>query len=130
MIFSLTSDSISEMELRTLADWKFRPRLLSVPGISQVTIIGGDTKEYQILANPDKMEYYGVSLTELVESCDQLNQNSSGSFVDEYSNRYLIRGLVRSNDPVEIGNTVVKFINGASVKISDVAKVAMELLRQ
>ncbi|MBU1014459.1 MAG: CusA/CzcA family heavy metal efflux RND transporter [Bacteroidetes bacterium] len=125
MIFSLTSDSISEMELRTLADWKFRPRLLSVPGISQVTIIGGDTKEYQILANPDKMEYYGVSLTELVESCDQLNQNSSGSFVDEYSNRYLIRGLVRSNDPVEIGNTVVKFINGASVKISDVAIVAI-----
>ncbi len=125
LIFSLTSDSLSEMELRTMADWKFRPRLLSVPGISQVTIIGGDTKEYQILANPDKMEYHGVSLAELIESSDQLNQNSSGSFIDEYSNRYLIRGLVRSSDPKVIGNTVVKFSKGASIKISDVAKVVI-----
>ena len=125
MIFSLTSDSLSEMELRTLADWKFKPRLLSVPGISQVTIIGGDTKEYQILVNPDKMEYFGVTLSELIESCNQLNQNSSGSFIDEYSNRYLVRGLIRTSDPDVIGNTVVKFAKDASVKISDIAKVAI-----
>lgn len=125
MIFSLTSDSIDEMELRTMADWTFKPRLLSVPGISQVTIIGGDTKEYQILANPNKMEYFGVTLNELLASCNHLNQNSSGSFIDEYSNRYLIRGLVRSNDPEVIGNTVVKFKDGASIKINDVAKVAI-----
>jgi CzcA family heavy metal efflux pump len=125
MIFALTSDSVSEMDLRTMADWKFRPRLLSVPGISQVTTIGGKTKEYQILADPNKMEYYGVTLSELIECCDHLNQNSSGSFIDEYSNRYLVRGLVRSNDPELIGNAVIKSVNGESIKINDVAKIVV-----
>ena len=125
MIFALTSDSVSEMDLRTMADWKFRPRLLSVPGISQVTTIGGETKEYQILADPNKMEYFGVTLSELIECCDHLNQNSSGSFIDEYSNRYLVRGLVRSNDPELIGNAVIKSVNGESIKINDVAKIAV-----
>lgn len=125
MIFSITSDSLSQMELRTMADWKFRPRLLSVPGISQVTIIGGEVKQYQILANPNKMEYHGVTLSELIASCEDINQNSSGSFIDEYSNRYLVRGIVRTNDPEVISNTVIKSINGSSIRIKDVARVTI-----
>ncbi|MCP4553472.1 MAG: efflux RND transporter permease subunit, partial [Bacteroidetes bacterium] len=125
MTFGITSDSLSQMELRTMADWKFRPRLLSVPGISQVTIIGGEIKQYQILANPHKMEYLGVTLSELIASCEDINQNSSGSFIDEYSNRYLVRGIVRTNDPEMISNTVIKTINGSSLRIKDVAKVTI-----
>ncbi len=125
MTFGITSDSLSQMELRTMADWEFRPRLLSVPGISQVTIIGGEIKQYQILANPHKMEYLGVTLSELIASCEDINQNSSGSFIDEYSNRYLVRGIVRTNDPEMISNTVIKTINGSSIRIKDVAKVTI-----
>ncbi|MCK7533907.1 MAG: efflux RND transporter permease subunit [Marinilabiliales bacterium] len=72
MIIAMESDSISQMDLRTLADWSVTPRLLSIPGVAQVNTIGGESKEYQILADPYKMNFAGVSLNELVSACENI----------------------------------------------------------
>ncbi|MFP4527771.1 MAG: efflux RND transporter permease subunit, partial [Candidatus Kapaibacterium sp.] len=123
MIFALTADSTDPMRLRTLADWEIRPRLLSVGGIAQVTIIGGESKQYQVLADPLRMRHYGVSLAEIKGALGEANHNSSGGFINEYGNKYLIRGMARTNNPAEIENNVIKIIGNSPVKISDVADV-------
>jgi len=123
MFVSLSSDSTSKMELRTIADWIIRPRLLATGGVSQVVVIGGDYKQYQILASPTKMELYNVSLTELVEAAQEANGNSSGGFINEFGNEYIIKGIGRTNDLKEIGRSVIKKINGNPVKIEDVAEI-------
>ena len=91
MILALESDSMSLTDLRTMADWNVAPRLLSIPGVAQVHTIGGDSKEYQILADPLKMNYAGVSLAELISTCENMNINTSGGFINEYGNKYIIR---------------------------------------
>ena len=88
MIIGLTSDKTSLMDLRTLADWTIRPRLLSTGGVAQVTVLGGDIKEYQILVNPDKMRHFNVSLTEIMEATNAMNQNVSGGVLYEHGNEY------------------------------------------
>lgn len=109
MIISLTADSTTSMqELRTLADWTIRPRLLSTGGVSQVAVMGGDLKEYQILLHPDKMKHYGVSLDEVSTSVKGMNDNASGGVLYEYSNEYIIRGVLSTNQTEEIAQTVVK----------------------
>lgn len=123
MIIGLTSDQKTPMELRTMAEWNVRPRLLSVGGVAQVTTIGGDFKEYQVLVHPEKLKHYGVSFTELIQSVQGMNANAPGGFLNEYGNRYLIRGIARSKKVNEIGNSVIKMQKGYPVKISDVADV-------
>lgn len=123
LLIGLTSDSTSQMDLRTIAEWTIRPSLLATGGVSQVTTIGGDFKQYQILINPAKMNYYKVSLTELMETCNGMNNNATGGVMYEYSNEYIIRGLARTNDLTEIGKSVVKVINGYPVKLEDVAEI-------
>ncbi|MDQ3192914.1 MAG: efflux RND transporter permease subunit [Bacteroidota bacterium] len=123
MFVSLSSDSTSKMDLRTIADWTIRPRLLATGGVSQVVVIGGDYKQYQILASPAKMELYNVSLNELVKAAKEANGNSSGGFINEYGNEYIIKGVGRTNDLKEIGRSVVKKVNGNPVKIEDVAEI-------
>ncbi|MEX1001317.1 MAG: efflux RND transporter permease subunit [Crocinitomicaceae bacterium] len=123
MFVSLSSDSTSKMDLRTIVDWTIRPRLLATGGVSQVVVIGGDYKQYQILASPTKMELYNVSLTELVEAAQEANGNSSGGFINEYGNEYIIKGIGRTNDLKEIGRSLIKKINGHPVKIEDVAEI-------
>ncbi|MBV6485300.1 MAG: Cobalt-zinc-cadmium resistance protein CzcA [Flavobacteriales bacterium] len=123
MFVSLSSDSTSKMDLRTIADWTIRPRLLATGGVSQVVVIGGDYKQYQILASPTKMKLYNVSLTELVKAAQQANGNSSGGFINEYGNEYIIKGIGRTNDLKEIGRSVIKKVNGNPVKIEDVAEI-------
>ncbi len=83
MLITVSSDSVSPMDLRTIADWQIRNRLLSIGGVSQVAVMGGDYKQYIIEANPEKMDYYGVSLSELLKACDHLNQNATGSFLND-----------------------------------------------
>ncbi|MFP4046678.1 MAG: efflux RND transporter permease subunit [Bacteroidales bacterium] len=123
MIIGLTSEEKTPMELRTMAEWNIRPRLLSVGGVAQVSIIGGDVKEYQILVEPGKLQHYNVSFTELINTVKGMNTNAPGGFINEYGNRYIIRGLARSNDVKEIGNSVIKMVDQSPVKISDVAEV-------
>jgi CzcA family heavy metal efflux pump len=123
MIIGLRSDSLSPTDLRTVAEWTVRPRLLSIPGVSQVTTIGGDAREYQILADPYRMNFYGISMEELAAATRGINENSSGGFINEYGNIYLVRGMARTTDPEEIGSSVTGFHNGEPVRIRDVAEV-------
>ncbi len=123
MLIGLTADSTSQMDLRTIADWTLRPRLLATGGVSQVIVIGGEYKQYQILASPLKMKSYGVSLTELLKASEEANGNSSGGFMNEYSNEYIVKGIGRTSDVNEIGRSLVKMVDGNAVRIEDVAEV-------
>ncbi len=123
MIIGLTSDSISQGELRSVADRTIRPRLLSLSGISQVAVIGGEELEYQILLNPEKMRHYGVSLSDVVDATENMNVNVSGGVTYEYGNEYLIKGVVATSDVAEIANASLKSESGKSFKLSDIADV-------
>ena len=122
-LIGIQADSTSMMDLRTIAEWNVKPLILATGGVSQVTIIGGDYKQYQVLANPEKMKYYGVSMIELAEICIGISQNSAGSAVRQYGNEYAVRGMARTADIEELGNSYVKSINGKPVRLRDVAEV-------
>ncbi len=123
LFVGLQSDSTSMIDLRTLAEWTVRPVILATGGVSQVTIIGGDYKQYQVLADPQLMRYYKVNMNELTEVCKSISDNSSGGIVREYGNEYTIRGIARTSDPEVLGRSLVKMNNGKPVYLSDVAKV-------
>jgi CzcA family heavy metal efflux pump len=125
MIIAMVSDSVSPMDLRTIADWSVIPRLLSVAGVAQVNTIGGETREYQVLADPYKMNFYGVSMNDLIETCREMNLNTPGGFINEYGNKYIIRGLARTDKTSELANSVIKVTKGLPVKIRDVADVSI-----
>jgi CzcA family heavy metal efflux pump len=125
LIIGLTADSITSQEqLRTLADWQIRPRLLSLSGISQVSVIGGDAKEYQIRLQPGAMYKHGVSLTEIRDAVANMNNNASGGVLYEYGNEYLIKGDISTNDIEELGATVIKSDENGVVRLDDVAEIA------
>lgn len=123
MLLGVRSDSLSPMELRTLADWTIRPRIKSIGGIANVIVIGGDYKQYQVLANPEKLKYYDVSLGELLEKVQESNMNAPGGFLNEYGNQYIIKGSGRAYTVEHLEEAVVKNVNGQSVKVKDVADV-------
>ncbi|MEL1245551.1 efflux RND transporter permease subunit [Flavobacterium sp. DGU11] len=123
MYVTLTADTTSTMDLRTIADWTIRPRLLATGGVAQVVVNGGEYKQYQILASPDKMRYYNITLPELSEAAKAANGNSSGGFINEFGNEYSIKGTGRTSDIAEIGKSVVKVVGGNSVKIEDIAEI-------
>lgn len=123
MLISVTGTTTSKMDTRTIADWQIRPLLLSIGGVSQVVVIGGEYKQFQILASPQKMKYYNVSLNELLKASEQANQNAAGGFMSEYSNEYIVRGVGRTSDLNELGRSLIKTVNGNPVKIEDVAEI-------
>lgn len=125
MLISLTADSTTQMDLRTIADWQIRPRLLATGGVAQVVVIGGEYKQYQILASPQKMDFYKVTLDELIKASEEANGNSSGGFINEYRNEYIVKGVGRTNDVEELGRSVIKLHNGYPVKLEDVAEIKM-----
>ena len=125
MIIGLTSDKTSLMDLRTLADWTIRPRLLSTGGVAQVTVLGGDIKEYQILVNPDKMRHFNVSLTEIMEATNAMNQNVSGGVLYEYGHQYIVSGILSTNDVVQLGKVVVKNETDFPLLLENVATVSI-----
>lgn len=123
MLISVTGSATSQMDLRTIADWNIRPLLLSIGGVSQVVVIGGDYKQYQVLASPQKMSYFNISLDELLRAAEEANQNAAGGFMSQYSNEYIVRGIGRTNNLAELGRSVIKTVNGVPVKIEDVADI-------
>jgi Cu/Ag efflux pump CusA len=123
MLIGITSDSLSPFDLRAIADRQIKQRLLSVSGVSQVLVMGGLPKEYQVLADPVKMKYHNVTLSELISSCKDMNSNSSGGFIQQYGQEYVIRGMNRTTDLNEISNSVVKMNGAFPVTIRDVAVV-------
>ena len=123
LFIGLQSDSTSLMDLRTIAEWNVKPVLLATGGVSQVTIIGGDYKQYQVLADPMKMNYYNVSMDELANICKGISDNSTGSVVREFGNEYVVRGIGRTFDLGKLKNSFLKSSNGHPVLVSDVAEV-------
>lgn len=121
MIIGLTADSTSLLDLRTLADWTFRPRLLSTGGVAQVAVIGGDIKEYQILLDPGKMRHYGVTTDEVLAACRNMNRNASGGILYQHGNEYIISGILSTADAAELGKGLVKTINGSPVLLEHIA---------
>ena len=123
MIIGLTSDSTNLRELRTVAEWELRPRILALDGVSQVAVIGGEVKEYQILLHLGKMSQYNVRLDEVLAAVEQMNINASGGLFYEYGNEYILRGVVSSNRVEEIGKNVVKLCDDAPLLLEDIAEI-------
>ncbi len=123
LIVGLTADSTSLLDLRTLADWTIRPRLLSTGGVAQVSVLGGDIKEYQILLHPGRMKHYGVTLGEVMDATRNMNQNTQGGVIYEYGNEYIVRGMVSTSNVEKLAHVVVKRTDGVSVLLEDIADV-------
>ena len=123
LIVGLTADSTSMLDLRTLADWTIRPRLLSTGGVAQVAVLGGDIKEYQVRLHPDRMKHYGVTLGEVMAVTRGMNQNTNGGVIYEYGNEYIVRGVVSASDVDRMARSVVKTVGGVPVMLEDVAEV-------
>ncbi len=121
----IQADSTSMMELRTMAEWNIKPLILATCGVSQVTIIGGDYKQYQVLANPQLMDFYQVSMSELADVCRGISQNSAGGVLREFSNEYVVRGIGRTADLETLASTYIKSLNGMPVTIGQVAEVTI-----
>lgn len=123
MIIAMVSDSVSSIDLRTMADWSVKPRILRIGGVAQVNVIGGQIKEYQVLADPYKMNFLGVTLEDLVETCRDLNENTRGGILNQYGNKYIIRGIARTNNTEEIAQSVIKVTGGNAIRLKDVAEI-------
>ncbi|MDR0892360.1 MAG: CusA/CzcA family heavy metal efflux RND transporter, partial [Mediterranea sp.] len=123
LIVGLTADSTSMLDLRTLADWTIRPRLLSTGGVAQVSVLGGDIKEYQILLDPGRMRHYGIALDEVMAATQEMNLNANGGVLYEYANEYIVRGLLSTTRADELGKAVVKSVDGVPVKLEDIADI-------
>ena len=123
LIVGMTADSTSMLDLRTIADWTIRPRLLSTGGVAQVAVLGGDIKEYQVLIHPEKMKHYGVTLGEVMAVTRGMNQNTNGGVIYEYGNEYIVRGVVSTEDVGEMARSVIKTAGGVPVTLGDVADV-------
>lgn len=124
MIIGLTSDTTSLLNVRTMADWTIRPRLLSTGGVAQVAVIGGDIKEYQILLDPARMKHYGVGLDQVLLVCRQMNQNANGGVLYEYSNEYIIRGVLTTTKAEELAKGVVAMTpDNTPILLEDIATV-------
>ncbi len=122
LIIGLTADSTSMLDLRTLADWTIRPRLLSTGGVAQVAVLGGDVKEYQILIDPARMKHYGVTLADVMAATRQMNQNVNGGVIYEYGNEYIVRGLLTTTQAEALAQAVVKAA-AVPVRLGDIADV-------
>ncbi len=123
LIIGLTADSTSMLDLRTIADWTIRPRLLSTGGVAQVAVLGGDIKEYQVLLDPARMKHYGVSLAEVMNVTRLMNQNTNGGVLYEYGNEYIVRGVLSTTQINELAKSVVKSIDNVPVTLEDIADV-------
>lgn len=114
----------SPMELRTLADWVVRQRLLTIPGISQIIVMGGERKQFQVLVDPNELLRYGITLHEVETALRGSNQNTAGGYLDQQGpNEYLVRSLGRIKTVDEIEGIVLAYREGRSVRLSQVARI-------
>ena len=131
MLVALTMDSSAtgtekeRMDLRTLAEWQLRPRLQSVAGVANVMVIGGLNKQYQVLADPLRMQRYDVTLEQLVKACESSNANAAGSYLVQNGQEYIVRGMARTDDVEELGNVVTADHEQEPVRVADVAEVRL-----
>ena len=125
LIVGLTADSTSMLDLRTIADWTIRPRLLSTGGVAQVAVLGGDIKEYQIQLDPERMRHYGITLDEVMNVTREMNLNANGGVLYEYGNEYIVRGVLSTDRVEQLARAVVRSngTSGAPVILEDIADV-------
>lgn len=123
MFVAVTADSVPMRDLRTIADWTIRPRLLATGGVAQVSVLGGEVREYQILLNPAKMRHYGVGLGEVTAAVRDMNRNTSGGVLYEYGSEYIVRGVCASNNVEDLAKAVVRRNGTMPVVIGDIAEV-------
>lgn len=121
----LRADTTSMMELRDLAEWQVQPLILATNGVANVTIIGGDYKQFQVVADPYKMKAYKVTMDELRAACATMSDNSSGGVFREYGNEYSVRGVARTARPDEMARSLIKQVDGRPVCVGDVAEVTV-----
>lgn len=125
LIIGLTADSTSMVDLRTIADRTISPRLLSIGGVSQVSVLGGDVKEYQIQMNHDKMKHFDITLDEVVAAAESINDNASGGIMYDYGNEYIIKGDINTSSVDAIGNSVIRSDERGIVLLSDIADITV-----
>ena len=124
MFVALTAGDTTDMrDLRTLADWTIRPRLLATGGVAQVAVLGGEIKEYQALIDPAKLKHFGVGLDEVIAAVEQMNQNTTGGILYEYGNEYIVRGMLSTHDVEALGKAVIKRVGQMPVTLADIAEV-------
>jgi CzcA family heavy metal efflux pump len=120
---TLTSETVPPFELRDLADWTIKPRLLAVPGISQVLILGGDLKEYQVIVSPERLRDHAVTMDEVIAATGDANRNAGGGFMVSPSQSLSIQGEGRIHSVEDIASAVVAVKNNVPVTVAEVADV-------
>lgn len=125
MLISVRSrdGSTGPMELRSLADWTLRPRLMAIPGIAQVINIGGEVKQYQVLVSPAKLTQFGLTIEDIARAMERANLNTTGGFINAQSQEFLVRNLARAYTVEDLKKTAVAYRNGAPVLLGEVAQV-------
>lgn len=123
MFVALTADTTSLQELRTIADWTIRPRILATGGVAQVTVLGGEIKEYQILLNPEKMKHYGIALNQVNAVVQNMNQNAAGGVLYEYGNEYIIRGVLSTDKIEALSKAAITTVDDVPVLLENIAEV-------
>lgn len=126
MLVSMRADGeTSPMDLRSLADWVLRPRLLAISGVSQVTVIGGDLKQYQVLVDPARLVDYDLSLDEVTQAVEEANAVGAGGIMDRPNEEFLIRGRGRVSDVDDLAESVIGVREGRPVLVRHVAEVRL-----
>lgn len=125
LFIGLTADSTSMLDLRTLADRVVRPRLLSIAGVSQVSVQGGEAREYQIRFSPERMKTFGVTLDELSQAVEGINDNATGGIIYDYGNEYIVKGEINTASVDVLEAAVVKADDSGIVTVGDVADVVV-----
>jgi CzcA family heavy metal efflux pump len=123
MLISMTSTTTSAMDLRSLADWVIRPRLLGVPGVAQIMIIGGETRQYQVLVDPARLRDYDITLKQVEDAVGASNVNASGGFLERPDLEYFVRARGRVNSLDDLANSVVAVRNNTPILVGNVADV-------
>lgn len=124
LAFGLTSEHHSPLELRTFADWTVRQRLLGVPGVARVETFGGEVRQIQIQVKPDRLVAYGVSIDEVMAAARKSTGVRGAGFIENENQRIVVRTKGQAISPAELGETVLAYHGGASVRLKDVATVA------
>ncbi len=118
-------DKYSLTDLRTLQDWIVRKQLSGTPGVAEVSGWGGYVKQYEVAINTDQLNANGISVSEIFDALQRNNANTGGSYIEQNSNQYYIRGIGVVKSLEDVGNITVKTVNGTPIKVSDVAKVQL-----